>query len=197
MVDVLLNKGDKIIKPLDDRWSLNTKIFMKLSLSSMFQNAEKCLVLLDNTEFHMSMVSCQKGPTRHAYAWQIRPIWQDTLDVSWTQCWFRQSLLIKEALSYYCTCWQYWSPFLNTLRPRQNDHNFADDVWWSNKGGDKPLSEPMMAQYTDANICHLVPMGKFLHQEYLWLCRGTNYILYIPLWCYTSVKCGRYITGER
>ena len=29
----------------------------------------------------MSMVSCQKGPTRHAYAWQIGPFWQDTLDV--------------------------------------------------------------------------------------------------------------------
>ena len=27
------------------------------------------------------MVSCQKGPTRHAYAWQTGPFWQDTLDV--------------------------------------------------------------------------------------------------------------------
>ena len=26
-----------------------------------------------------SMVSCRKGPTRHAYAWRIRPFWQDTL----------------------------------------------------------------------------------------------------------------------
>ena len=25
------------------------------------------------------MVSCQKGSTRHAYAWQIGPFWQDTL----------------------------------------------------------------------------------------------------------------------
>ena len=23
----------------------------------------------------------QKGPTRHAYAWQIGPFWQDTLDI--------------------------------------------------------------------------------------------------------------------
>ena len=29
---------------------------------------------------NISMVSCQKGPTRHAYAWQI-PFWQDTLDI--------------------------------------------------------------------------------------------------------------------
>ena len=28
-----------------------------------------------------SMVSCQKGPTRHAYAWQIGPFWQDTLQI--------------------------------------------------------------------------------------------------------------------
>ena len=28
------------------------------------------------------MVSCQKGLTRHAYAWQIGPFWQDTLEVS-------------------------------------------------------------------------------------------------------------------
>ena len=28
-----------------------------------------------------SRVSCQKGPTRHAYAWQIGPFWQDTLDL--------------------------------------------------------------------------------------------------------------------
>ena len=30
---------------------------------------------------YMSRVSCQKGPTRHAYAWQLRPFWQDALDV--------------------------------------------------------------------------------------------------------------------
>ena len=29
----------------------------------------------------LSMVSCQKGPTRHAYAWQIGPFWQGTLVV--------------------------------------------------------------------------------------------------------------------
>ena len=29
----------------------------------------------------MSRVSCQKGPTRHAYTWQIGPFWQDTLDM--------------------------------------------------------------------------------------------------------------------
>ena len=31
----------------------------------------------------ISRVSCEKGPTRHAYAWQIGPFWRDTLDI-WT-----------------------------------------------------------------------------------------------------------------
>ena len=30
---------------------------------------------------HISMISCLKGPTRHTYAWQIGPFWQDTLDM--------------------------------------------------------------------------------------------------------------------
>ena len=28
------------------------------------------------------MVSCQKGPTRHAYVWQIGSFWQDTLEMA-------------------------------------------------------------------------------------------------------------------
>ena len=32
------------------------------------------------------MVSCQKGPTRHAYAWLIGPFWQDTLELFWDDC---------------------------------------------------------------------------------------------------------------
>ena len=31
------------------------------------------------------MVSCQKGPTRHAYAWQIGPFLQDTIEM-WSMC---------------------------------------------------------------------------------------------------------------
>ena len=36
------------------------------------------------TKVLISMVSCQKGPTRHAYAWQIGPFWQDTIDICTT-----------------------------------------------------------------------------------------------------------------
>ena len=31
---------------------------------------------------HTSRVPCQKGPTRHGYAWQIEPFWQDTVDMT-------------------------------------------------------------------------------------------------------------------
>ena len=31
---------------------------------------------------HIPRVSRKKGPIRHAYAWQIGPFWQDTLDLS-------------------------------------------------------------------------------------------------------------------
>ena len=34
-----------------------------------------------------SRVSCQKGPTRHAHAWQIGPFWQDTLDIYVVRWW--------------------------------------------------------------------------------------------------------------
>ena len=36
----------------------------------------------------ISMVSCQKGPTRYAYAWQIRLFWQDILDI-----WYQHEVL--------------------------------------------------------------------------------------------------------
>ena len=39
------------------------------------------------TSFGISRVSCQKGPTHHAYAWQIGPFWQDTLDMHRTTVW--------------------------------------------------------------------------------------------------------------
>ena len=48
---------------------------------SIIQN---CLPM--NNSNQPSMVFCQKSPTRHAYAWQIGPFWQDTLVMSWAKC---------------------------------------------------------------------------------------------------------------
>ena len=60
-----------------------------LLLISMMIKFKVCMVYIVYKytkcyNIHMSMVSCQKGPTRHAYAWQIGPFWQDTLDIG---CW--------------------------------------------------------------------------------------------------------------
>ena len=66
----------------------------------------------------MSRVSCQKGPTRHAYAWQIGPFWQDTLDVAcanmWTawviincfrpKCNFRIWIITLQTVGKMCPC---------------------------------------------------------------------------------------------
>ena len=50
---------------------------------SLFHDLDNCYC--HYCELYISMVSCQKGPTRHAHAWQIRPFWQDTLDI-WDTC---------------------------------------------------------------------------------------------------------------
>ena len=64
------------------------------SLISLLRNF--CFLLSSSNRFHIwwvssqlscngicqiSMVSCQKGPTRHAYSWQIGPFWQDTINI--------------------------------------------------------------------------------------------------------------------
>ena len=38
-----------------------------------------CIIIIWTVHTHITMVSCQKGPTRNAYAWQIGPFWQDTI----------------------------------------------------------------------------------------------------------------------
>ena len=46
------------------------------------------------------MVSCQKGPSSHAYAWQIGPFWRDTLDLSlpWYMLlpWHHMSVMVSQ-----------------------------------------------------------------------------------------------------
>ena len=48
----------------------------KVSLGLLSHSCRIC-ILGPFRPLHISRVSCQKGPTRHAYAW---PFWQDTLD---------------------------------------------------------------------------------------------------------------------
>ena len=54
--------------------------------------------LLETEQSYNPRVSCQKGPTRHAYAWQIGPFWQDTPDYDLI---FTNSHYDKTAFSYW------------------------------------------------------------------------------------------------
>ena len=57
----------------------STTIFIEENAS---ENVCEVAAILSQPEgVCLSRVSCQKGPTRHAYAWQIGPFWQDTLDI--------------------------------------------------------------------------------------------------------------------
>ena len=47
--------------------------FLRWSEIAILFRGNKCPI-------HKTMVSCQKGPTRHAYTWQIGPLWQDNLE---------------------------------------------------------------------------------------------------------------------
>ena len=81
----------------------------------------------------MSRVSCQKGPTRHAYAWQIGPFWQDTLDV----------FMMNQHIQVLVIAWQsgtklipvsMFTKFYDVARnhsspPEQNGCHFADDIF--------------------------------------------------------------------
>ena len=51
-----------------------------LWMDSQAKDPQIATFKIHNT-IHISRVSCQKGPTHHAYAWQIGPFWQDTLDM--------------------------------------------------------------------------------------------------------------------
>ena len=52
-----------------------------------------------------SMVSCQKGPTCNAYAWQIGPFWQDTLVISLQ--------LISASLELHWDCFIFYKSHIN------------------------------------------------------------------------------------
>ena len=72
------------IKLVSKAWT-NIKDFKTTIMASHITDNMTCFILelaRDNyTSVNISMASCQKGPTRHAYAWQIGPFWQDTIDI--------------------------------------------------------------------------------------------------------------------
>ena len=59
---------------------------------------------------YKSRVSSQKGPTCHAYAWQIGPFWQDTLEVTRGNIrWKVSNLNVLKLLLVECGMLPWWS----------------------------------------------------------------------------------------
>ena len=85
------NAGILFIGPLGTNFSeilieIHTFSFKKMHLKmSSGKWWPFCLGLNVLIAILISRVSCQKGPTRQAYAWQIGPFWQDTLNM-WKDC---------------------------------------------------------------------------------------------------------------
>ena len=71
----------------------------------------KCIIatfpqhILSHNE-SISRVSCKKGPTHHAYAWQIGPYWQDTLDLCST---------LQVLISHFHPRFLYWQSHESSL----------------------------------------------------------------------------------
>ena len=69
-------------------------------------------------------VSCQRGPTRHAYAWLIGPFWQDTLEIKpndfschiakWRHC----TVLIIKSPQYTGGDFMFLYRFIRRRRPQ-------------------------------------------------------------------------------
>ena len=78
-------------------------MYIRLPLDSSLHRKK---VIYKNDISNISMASCQKGPTRYAYAWQIGPFWQDTLDMlmapllTWP-LWFHNWSDFRTFICYY------------------------------------------------------------------------------------------------
>ena len=73
------------------------------------------------------MVSCQKGPTRHAYAWQVGPFWQDII---W----------------YICLVLSPWQCFMcdTSVNPACCPHNDTDYRHWREDSNYNCLYRPII-----------------------------------------------------
>ena len=73
---------------------------------------------------HHAYASCQKGPTHHAYTWQIGPFWQDALDILSLRCAAHFATVRAQSdldLSHWGQVTYIWhwtrSSLFNSLRP--------------------------------------------------------------------------------
>ena len=96
---------------------------------------------------HKSMVSCQKGPTRHANAWQIGPFRQDTLEV-WHTC---PHIIIKYIPWIMHACFSL----------RSFDRFYPHPLWalhWSNPGEYGHIDDLTTKQNTNISWVHTIDL---------------------------------------
>ena len=118
------------------------------------------------------MASCQKGPICHAYAWQIRPFWQDTLDICMNELGHHSSRKRLVAISvpwhYLNQCWLVvnWTSG-NTFQLNLNQYSII-----SIQGN----------EFKNVK-CHNA--GHFVQGEMSWF--GLNQLV----WCWQSCMCDK------
>ena len=160
----------KLLKTLDDRWSLNIKICRKLRwLSSSFQTGGKYIIVLEeHTQVHMyPCYEFNTGLTNFCWQKRLSIIAAHVLNIV-------LSLISAYWAGYAGTGGRNRAPFVKKIKeikwpPFCRWHWYSNKTWVkyvrhgqiSNKAaliqrvawcrtGDKLLPETMMAQYTDA-----------------------------------------------
>ena len=88
-------------------WGTDLKLQGSLSILGLAQNGCQYADDIFKSIVFISRVSCQKGPTCHACAWQIGPFWQDTLDMKIIifSIWFRFQLRKFPRIPWTLTHW--------------------------------------------------------------------------------------------
>ena len=71
------------LRPADDsgNWIKRVRKGKYNAIERYTFGVRKNTMITDFISISISMVSCQMGHSRHAYAWQVGPFWQDTLDI--------------------------------------------------------------------------------------------------------------------
>ena len=73
-----------------------------------------------------SMVSCQKGPTCHAYAWQIEPCWLDTLVIRFAVVKVSSAMIILYFM--FIACRQHIGILCHLILPSDVNYGIRDII---------------------------------------------------------------------
>ena len=144
-----------------------------------YYDAMRCLSQGHNElikQHNKSMVSCQKGPTHHAYAWQIGPFWQDTLEMKvtvlyqemsynimppWTTLSLNQlALICRRHFQAHIVKWNFLCNKSRRSKEWSTAYHISIDKWSPNKlchswgrKKEKKLSSSVLSMAYNRNQC--------------------------------------------